>query len=461
MPTTDPTALTVAGLGAAYRAGTLDPVEVTEAYLARIEPGDVYRLVSASRARRQAEASRRRFAAGVDAGPLDGVPLALKDLIDTEGDVTGAGSPPLMDGSPAERDAPVAARLDAAGAVFLGKTTMTELAFSGIGINPHTGTPGNAFDRERVPGGSSSGSAIAVATGRACAAIGSDTGGSVRIPASFNALVGLKTTDALIPCDGCVSLSTTVDTLGPIARTVEDAWILFGAMAGRRPEPLPEAPERWRLWAPPTVWFEDLDPGVERVVARAIGLLEEAGHDIDRTPLPLLAELDALYSRYGSFAAHEALARYEEMLEEHGARMDARVVTRILATRGRPATDYLRLTWARDRLRHAVWERSLAYDAFVLPSVAVPPPRLDDLIADDDAFLAANARVLRHTTLGNLLGGPVVTVPAGFDPDGLPVGLSFAAAPYDDTLALSLARGAERLLGAHVSDPHASDPHEG
>jgi aspartyl-tRNA(Asn)/glutamyl-tRNA(Gln) amidotransferase subunit A len=447
MPPTDPTALTLTALAAAYRAGSFDPVEVTEAYLARIEPGEVYRLVTPARARRQAEASRRRFAAGVDAGPLDGVPLAIKDLVDTAGDVTGAGSPPLMEGSPAASDAPVAARLDAAGAVFLGKTTMTELAFSGLGINPHTGTPGNAFDASLVPGGSSSGSAIAVATRRACAAIGSDTGGSVRIPASFNALVGLKTTDHVVPCDGCVALSTTVDTLGPIARSCDDAWALFGAMAGRPPRALPEAPARWRLWAPPTVCYEGLEAGVAAVVGAALAAIAGAGHEIDRSPLPLLAELDGLYERYGSFAAHEALALYEEMLERDGARMDPRVVSRILAARGRPASDYLRLTWARDRLRHRVWEEALAFDAFVLPTVAVPPPRLDELIADDEAYLGANRRVLRLTTLGNLLGGPVATVPVGFDPNGLPVGLSLATSPYEDGLALSLGRGVARLLG--------------
>jgi aspartyl-tRNA(Asn)/glutamyl-tRNA(Gln) amidotransferase subunit A len=442
----DPTTLTATDLAAAYRAGRLDPVEVTEAYLERIEGGDVYRLVTAARARHQAEASRRRFRAGVDAGPLDGVPLAIKDLVDTEGDVTGAGSPPFMAGPAAATDAPVAARLDAAGAVFLGKTTMTELAFSGIGINPHTGTPPNAVDPARVPGGSSSGSAVAVATGRACVAVGSDTGGSVRIPASFNALVGLKTSDGLIPRDGCVPLSTTLDTLGPIARTCDDAWALFTAMAGLPAEPLPEAPARWRLWAPPTVMYEDLDPGVARVVEAALEGLERAGHAVDRSPLPELREVDELFRRFGSFGAHEAFASFESVLERDGARMDRRVVSRIQSVRGRPATDYIRLMWERGRLQRAVWSRALNCDAFVVPTVAVPPPRLAALLHDDEAFVAANSRVLRLTTVGNLLGGPVATVPIGRDDDGLPVGLSFAAAPGEDALALSLARGAERLL---------------
>ncbi|MFO8149434.1 MAG: amidase family protein, partial [Trueperaceae bacterium] len=218
MPTLDPRWPSLTALAARYRQGELDPAEVTEAHLADLAPGDVVRLVTAERARTQAAAASRRWRRGRLRGPLDGVPIVLKDLLDTAGDVTGAGSPALFGAPPAAADAPVAARLDAAGAVFLGKSTMTELAFSGLGLNPHTGTPGNAVDPARVPGGSSSGSAVAVARGLAVAAVGSDTGGSVRIPASFNGLVGLKTTDGAIPTDGAVPLSTTLDTLGPIAR---------------------------------------------------------------------------------------------------------------------------------------------------------------------------------------------------------------------------------------------------
>jgi aspartyl-tRNA(Asn)/glutamyl-tRNA(Gln) amidotransferase subunit A len=444
MSHTDPTAMTIAELGAAYHQGRLDPVDVTDAYLGRIEPGDVYRLVTAERARQQAEASRGRFRAGVSAGPLDGIPIALKDLIDTEGDVTGAGSPPLMEGPAAAADAPVAARLDAAGAIFLGKTTMTELAFGGLGTNPHTGTPANAYDPERVPGGSSSGSAVAVATRRAAAAVGSDTGGSVRIPASFNGLVGLKTTDRLIPVEGCVALSTTLDTLGPIARSCDDAWTLFGAMAGLPPEPLPEAPARWRLWAPPTVMFEGLDDGVAAAVEAALEAITAAGHALDRSPLPALREVDELYRRFGSFAAHEALAAFEELLERDGQRMDPRVVTRIQAVRGRPAVDYIRLGRERSRLCAAVWEAAMGCDAFVLPTVAVPPPKVSAL-ADDADYMAQNMAVLRLTTIGNVLGGPVATLSVGVA-DRLPVGLSLATAPGEDALALSLARGVARLL---------------
>ncbi|MEJ2666907.1 MAG: amidase family protein [Deinococcales bacterium] len=191
----EPTSLSLLALAQAYRSGELDPVDVTEAYLAaagRHPEGErIYRTLTPARARRQAQEASRRFRAGVDTGPLQGVPIAVKDLLDMEGEVSAAGSKVLLQGAPAAQDAPVVARLDAAGAVFLGRTNMTELAFSGIGINPHFGTPGCARDPSRVPGGSSSGSGVAVATGLAVAALGSDTGGSVRIPASVNGIVGL------------------------------------------------------------------------------------------------------------------------------------------------------------------------------------------------------------------------------------------------------------------------------
>lgn len=445
MPRPDPTSLGAAALVAAYRAGDLDPVDVTEAYLERLTVGPVYRLVTRERARVQARAASRRFAAGVDAGPLDGVPVALKDLIDTAGDVTGACSPPLMEGAPAVADAPVAARLDAAGAVFLGKTTMTELAFSGLGINPHVGTPPNAVDPSRVPGGSSSGSAVAVATGLAAVAVGSDTGGSVRIPASFNGLVGLKTSDGWIPTDGTVVLSSTLDTLGPIARDVADAWLLTQALAGERPAPLPVVPDRWRLFAPTTVLWEALDPGVAAACERVLARLEALGHDVVRGSAPDLAELDGLYARYGSFAAHEAYARHGAMLRDHGARVDPRVANRVMAVAGRPVSDYQALRAEHARLRTAFWEAATPFDAVVMPTVRVGPPALAPLLADDDAYVRANLEVLRATTLGNLLGGPVATVPVGVDGDGLPVGFGIATPPGTDARTLAYAARIEAL----------------
>lgn len=435
----DPTRLDLTDLAVAYRAGDLTPMEATEAYLERIEPGPIYRSVTAARARAQAQRAGRAFEAGVDLGPLQGIPIAVKDLIDMEGEISAAGSALLRDeAAPARADAPLLARLDEVGAVFLGKTHMTEFAFSGVGLNPHFGTPGNAADPSRVPGGSSSGSAVAVATGRACAAIGSDTGGSVRIPAAFNGLVGLKTTDGDVPTEGTVPLSTTLDTLGPIARTLEDAHALWRAMRGRPGAPLPDVHAPLRLIAPSTVLQDGLDTDVRAAFDVAVDALAAAGHVVERREIPALAELDDLYGRYGSFAAHEALALYEERLERAGDRVDARVAARILAGRGRPATDYLRLTYARRRLVRSFWDDVGDADALLAPTVAVLPPPIDELAADDDAFFRANAAILRNTAIFNLLSGPALTLPVGRSAGGLPIGGTVATAPGREAHAFAV-----------------------
>ena len=444
---TDPRQLDLAGLARAYREGTCTPEDATAAYLDVIEAGPVYRLVTAARARRQARRATELFEGGIDLGPLQGIPIALKDLIDTEGDVTAAGSPALAARTPAVEDAPIAARLDAAGAVFLGKTNMTELAFSGIGINPHFGTPGCAADASRIPGGSSSGSAVAVATGLACAAVGSDTGGSVRIPSSFNGLVGLKPTDGALPSDGMQPLSTTLDTAGPIVRTASDAWDLFLAMAARPQRALPELPPRLRLLAPETVVLDGLDPEVTQAYQAALNALEGAGHDIVRRPLPALARVGELYAALGTFAAHEAYALYEETIATHGDMMDPRVTARILQVAERPARDYIRLGYARRQLQRSTWEEVRRFHAVLAPTVAILPPRIDALANDADYF-AVNAMCLRNTMLFNFLGGPAVTVPAGVGAGGLPIGLMIAAAPQQDAAALAIAHAFERVLNA-------------
>lgn len=443
--TSDPTTLQVTELAALYRDGSLDPAVVTEAYLAKVSAGPVLRLLTETRARAQAAAASRRWRRGHLMGPMDGVPIVVKDNVDTEGEVTGAGSPAYFGDPPAAMDAPVAARLDAAGAVFIGKSTMTELAFSGLGLNPHTGDLGNAFDAERVPGGSSSGSAVAVATGWAAAAVGSDTGGSVRIPASFNGLVGLKTTDGALTTEGVVPLSTTLDTLGPIARSARDAWAMWRAMASLPVALLPELPPARRFWAPPTVWQEGLDGGVRERFEAALAALVAAGHRLHRDPLPELAEIDAIYGRYGSISAYESLVVHGERMDRFEALMDRRVVQRIRRAAGRPATDYLRMVYERRRLRRVVAERMLGFDALLAPTVAVSPPRIADMNADDEAYLGGNAAVLRNTAVVNLLGLPAASVPVGLDPGGLPVGLMVCTAAGEDGLALSVAREVERL----------------
>lgn len=439
MSADDPTTLSLTELAAAYRDRSLLPTEVLDAYLERLEPGPVYRLLTPERAQRQAHEAERLFAAGIDIGPLQGVPLAIKDLLDTQGDVTAAGSKVLSRNPPAREDSPVAARLDAAGALFLGKTNMTELAFSGLGLNPHFGTPGNSADGERIPGGSSSGSAVAVAAGLACAAIGSDTGGSVRIPAALNGIVGLKTSDGLVPTDGAVPLSTTLDTIGPMARTIADCWELFLAMTATPRRPLPPTPEGLSLLVPTTVVHDDIDPEVATVFEGACAHLERSGFHIDRQPVPLLSAILDLYDAYGSFASHEALTLYQELIETEGHDMDPRVVTRILAYRGRPATDYLKLVYARRDLQRAFWQGNNSYAAILAPTVPILPPRIADL-AEDEAYFRANALCLRNTLLFNFLGGPAASIPSGKTPEGLPVGVMIATRPRQDALALAIGK---------------------
>lgn len=426
-----PVTPTLLELALRYRAGERSPQEVTEELLARVHPGSTLRVVTHERARAQAAAAQERWRQGTLRGPLDGVPIVLKDLLDSVGEVTAAGSAARFGLPPASADAPLVARLDRAGAVFLGKSTMTELAFGGLGLNPHTGTPGSACDPTRVPGGSSSGSAVAVAVGWAIAAVGSDTGGSVRIPAAFNDLVGLKTSDGSLPLAGTVPLSTTLDTLGPIARTVGDAHALYQAMAELPASELQAMERPARLWAPPDVFMEDLEAPVAERFEGALRALEAAGHRVVRERLPELSDLDALYGRYGSFAAHEAWALYEELLVTQGASIDPRVRSRIEAVASRPAADYIRLGYRREALKAAVWRTMEGFDALLAPTVKVLPPRIEAVAEDDDAYVATNLRVLRNTAIGNLLGAPSLSLPLPLV-EGLPVGLMLTAAPGRD-----------------------------
>ena len=430
--------LTLTELARAYRTGELRAVEVTRAFLERLEPGPVYRLVTAQRALSQAERADAMFAQGRDYGPLQGIPVALKDLMDTKGDVTAAGAKVFLRNPPAVRDCPAAARLDAAGAVFLGKTNMTELAFSGLGLNPQFGTPGNTPDPARLPGSSSSGAGVAVASGLAAAAVGSDTGGSVRIPAAFGGLVGLKTTDGTVPTDGCVALSTTLDTLGPITHTVEDAWHLLRVLAGEVPTPFaPGDVKGLRLLAPSTVLQEGLETEVAAAFGRACERLIARGATVETCELPVLAEISGLYGRYGSFAALESLALYEDLLGREGANFDPRVAARILQGRSRTATDYIRLGYERRRLQREFWGACRGFDAVLAPTVAILPPKVTDL-ETDAAYYATNAAVLRNTTVFNILGGPAVSVPCGEM-----VGMMIAARPQQEALVLTVARALE------------------
>jgi aspartyl-tRNA(Asn)/glutamyl-tRNA(Gln) amidotransferase subunit A len=440
------TTLSVADLARAYRSGDLDPVTVTQAYLSAIATDPVgrlaYRVVMEERALRQAGDAQRLLDDGIDLGPLMGVPIAIKDLLDTEGEVSASGSKVMLGRPAAAEDAPVAARLDAAGAVFLGRTNMTELAFSGIGINPHFGTPPCALDDDRVPGGSSSGSGVAVARGLAAAAVGSDTGGSVRIPASINGIVGLKTTDGLLPTDGAVPLSTTLDTLGPMARDCDDAWSLFCAMAALPATALDADVGRLTLLAPTTLLSEGLEPDVKTAFEAVLGALAGLGHEVQVRPLELLAEAPALYRTYGSFAGHEAWAIYERELTERPHEMDPRVTHRMTEYANSPSSNYIRLHQGMRDLRRRFWPGLAGVDAIVAPTLPILPPRIADL-ESDEAYFVANSQVLRNTAPFNVLGCPAASVPCAITAKGLSVGLMIVTRPGEDELALRIAKHVE------------------
>ncbi|HYE00361.1 MAG TPA: amidase [Alphaproteobacteria bacterium] len=374
------------------------------------------------------------------AGPLAGLTVSIKDLFDVAGEVTAAGSKVLADAPPAAADAPAVARLRAAGAVPFGRTNMTEFAFSGLGLNPHHGTPANPFDPARIPGGSSSGAAVSVARGMAAAALGSDTGGSVRIPAAFCRLVGFKPSQARVPRDGAVPLSRSLDCVGPIARSVADCALLDSVLAGE-PVAVPAAPPPLaglRLGVPRQIVLDGLEPAVAAAFDAALRRLSAAGARIGECDLPELAAIPGLGAA-GGFPAAEAYAWHRGLLERRGGDYDPRVSVRIRRGAAISAADYLDLVEARAALMAGAARRSAPFDALVMPTVAVTPPRFAELEADDD-YLRINALVLRNTALFNMLDRPAISLPVAAD---LPVGLMLAGETGADRRLLALAAAVE------------------
>lgn len=391
-----------------------------------------------------ARAVDAQHAAGAPLPPLAGLAVSVKDLFDVQGQPTTAGSVVLDGRAPAAADAPAVARLRAAGAALLGHTNMTEFAFSGVGINPHHGTPPNpvtaALDgTPRIPGGSTSGGAVSVATGAAWAALGSDTGGSIRIPAALQGLVGFKNTARLTPAAGAVPLSTTLDTVCAITRSVRDAVLLHELLAARTVR-LPARPlAALRLAVPSTTMLDGLDAGVAAAFERALARLRAAGAQVEDIALPELAALSTIQST-GGFSAAESWAWHRALLAEHGKRYDPRVAARIRRGQAMSAADYLDLLQARRDWIAAMAAATAGFDALLSPTVPVVAPPLAPLLADDEAFFAANALLLRNPSVVNMLDGCALSLPC-HRPDELPVGLMvWGPALADDTvLAASLA----------------------
>lgn len=389
-------------------------------------------------ARAAADAADRLRAAGAPELPLGGLAVSIKDLFDVRGEVTTAASTVLADAAPAAQDCPAVARLRRAGAAFIGRTNMSEFAFSGVGISPHHGTPANATTASidptpRIPGGSTSGGAVSVAAGAAWAALGSDTGGSLRIPAALHGLVGFKNTARTVPTDGAIPLSTTLDTVGAITRSVRDA-VRLHAILSDRPVRLSGRPVRaLRLAVATTLMLDGLDAHVARCFERAIASLRDAGATVDELPLPPLAEL-AQINAAGGFSAAESWAWHRRLLADHGDRYDPRVALRIRRGEAMSAADYIDLMQARRawivRMEAAIG----AYDAVLSPTVPIVAPAIEPLVASDETFFAVNGQLLRNPSAINFLDGCAISLPC-HAPGDMPVGLmAWSTALRDDEL---------------------------
>ncbi len=436
--------MTAADLGREIGKGRINPVELSEACLDRLAghalTSRVYARLTEARARAEAVAAASRAKTGFRKGPLDGVPISWKDLFDTAGVATEAGSALLRGRTPA-RDAAVLAQATLSGGVCLGKTHMSELAFSGLGLNPVTATPPCLNDEKAVPGGSSSGAAASVAFGLAPAAIGSDTGGSVRIPAAWNDLVGLKTTSGLLPLAGVVPLCERFDTVGPIAHSVEDCALLLAAMQGERSVDLTGADlSGMRLAVLETVALDDLRDAPAKGFSDACQRLAQAGARLERLSAPEVAEAMALA---GSLFTAEAYAIWREVIEAAPDRMFPRILDRFRAGGQVTAVDYV-AGWRRLQALRQVWaDRVAGFDAVLVPTSPILPPNADRLMTDETYYVTENLLALRNTRIGNMMGLCVLTLPTS-QPS---CGLSIMAPAFQEGRLLRLGAAAERALG--------------
>lgn len=438
-------------LGAAIESGRADPRDLTESFLEAIKTADqnhtVYVRVLPERARAEAKAAAERARSGLRRSPLDGVPLSWKELFDVAGEPTTACSA-LLANNIATKDAVAVERLTRAGAVLLGKTTMTELAFSGLGINPIFGTPENPHDTNcaRAPGGSSSGAGVSVARGLCAAAIGTDTGGSVRIPAAWNGLVGLKTSTGRVPLDGTIPLAPSLDTIGPLARTVADTAILFSHLGRTRADIRDVALRDHAVIVPDNLVFEGLDRGIAKTIEQAIHQLGAVGLRIVHKPLPALDEIHELAWRGPSLLTAEAYGIWGERVEAEQDKMFRSVSSRFLMSNAGTAPELAASLMLRRQIQARYAKETEGFDAVLLPTVISSPPEIAPLLADDNAYGKANRRALRNATLGNQLGLCALTLPVGKDTQGLPVGLMLQAAPGKEELLLRLGRAIEMTL---------------
>jgi aspartyl-tRNA(Asn)/glutamyl-tRNA(Gln) amidotransferase subunit A len=439
--------MSVADLGRGIDAGEIDPRDLTEVFLAAMaahpDTPRIYARITAERARAGADLAADRARSGTRLGPLDGVPISWKDNYDIAGEVTEAGSM-LLKGKVATRDAAAFKAATAAGLVCLGKTHMSELAFSGLGVNPITATPPNAIEPERAPGGSSSGAAVSTALGLAAAGIGSDTGGSVRIPAGWNGLAGLKTTAGAISCEGVVPLSTTLDTVGPLCRTVEDCGLLYAAMAGlAQAVPTPATLSGTRFLIPETTVLDDCDAEVAAAFEAALGALAASGATLTRAPVPEFAEAFDVAARLSAIVTTEGWRIWGETIEANPGVMYPLIEQRFRAGSGGSVEGDHAALAEFARLSQAVQGRIGTDGIMLMPTAPCLPPLVAKLLADDQYFAKRNLLALRNTRLGNLLTLSALTVPTAAPM----VGLMLVAGPGQEDRLLALGQAMEGVVG--------------
>lgn len=441
---TDYSQMSAAELGRGIAAGTIDPVELTQYFLTAIRAHPlgprIYARLTPQRALAEAEAAKVRAASGQRLSPLDGVPVSWKDLFDTAGTVSEAGSH-LLRGRIPGQDAEVLRTATALGLVCLGKTHMSELAFSGLGLNPVTQTAPCVNDHAAVAGGSSSGAAASVAFGLAAAAIGSDTGGSVRIPSVWNDLVGLKTTSGRLSLKGVVPLAAKFDTVGPLCQTVEDAALVLAALEGRQPIDLrgPSPLKGRRFAALQTIVMDDLRDAPAQAYASAIKRLEAAGAEVIPFDFP---ELVGPMGDAAILYTTEAWATWGKAIEARPQLMFAPIRERFAAGAAHNGADYV-AAWQRLEQVRALWlEKTAGFDAVLCPTAPNLAPKVDKLMEQGEYYVTENLITLRNTRVGNLMGGCAITLPTGTPS----CGISLMAPPMAEERLLRIAKSAETAL---------------
>jgi aspartyl-tRNA(Asn)/glutamyl-tRNA(Gln) amidotransferase subunit A len=433
-------------LGDAIGSGQVDPVELTQAFFDKIKVHElsdrIYARLTEDRAFNEAEAARERAKLGQRLSCLDGVPISWKDLFDTAGTATEAGSK-LLKGRVPDKDALVLRNASAYGLVCLGKTHMSELAFSGLGYNPSTATPPCVNDFDAVPGGSSSGTAASIAFGLAPAGIGSDTGGSVRIPAAWNDLVGLKTTTGRLSLEGCVPLSLKFDTIGPLAKSVRDVAVLMSVMEGRRSFDLRGASLKGRRFAAlQTVVLDDIRNAPLTAYNEALEQLQDAGAIVEKVEAPELSGENGAMATAGPLYPGEVYGLWRDVIEANPDDMYFEILERFRLGSNFSAPDY-NSAWSRLEAARQIWNRRMnSFDAVLSPSSPILPPNLDRLNKDSKYYVTENLLTLRNTRVGNLLGLCALTIPTGVPS----CGIMLMGAPNSEEALLRVGIAAERAL---------------